>query len=71
MKHVLRAEADPRACYADGRIDTVLASIDSFAKDLQTYNPESWNTLTGHTLNVFVDEHEKHLKALNAPKEAD
>lgn len=71
VKHVLRAEADPRACYTDGRIEAVLASVDSFAKDLQTYNPESWSTLTKHTLSVFVDEQEKHVKALSAPKEAD
>lgn len=28
VKHVLRAEADPKACYTDGRIEAVLTSIE-------------------------------------------
>lgn len=53
VKHVLRAEADPKACYADGRIEAVLVNVEAMAQDLQSYNPDSWKLLLRHTVEVF------------------
>jgi len=34
VKHVLRAEADPKKCYVDGRIEKVLTNVERIGKEL-------------------------------------
>ena len=42
VQHVLRANADPRESYCDGRIQKILANIEKIGKNLSSHEDVKW-----------------------------
>ena len=62
----MRHNANPAACYIDGRIQEILNNIEEIASDLVHYSPSVWEQLFENTHAVFKALHEKHQAALAA-----
>ena len=45
MPHLLRANADPKAAYIDGRVDSILSLIEELGIHLKNKESESWKRL--------------------------
>ena len=43
--HVLRAEADPKKCYIDGRVDSIMQDIEQIGHHLQSYEQVNFKRL--------------------------
>ena len=50
VKHVLRAAADPKKAYSDGRIEKIMDNIEMIGKNLSSHEEVRWRTLMKYTL---------------------
>lgn len=66
IDHVIRHDANPVACYQDGRIQKIMSNVQEIAMNLATHNEEIWKSLQRNTLEVFAAEKAKHDAALAA-----
>lgn len=66
IDHVIRYNANPAACYQDGRIQKIMANVQEVAANLATHNEEIWKALLRNTLEVFKAEKAKREMALDA-----
>lgn len=57
--HVLRHNADPGACYADGRVQDLMEDISNIGHNLSHYEVEKWKMLRNHTIQIFKEELKK------------
>lgn len=53
VKHILRHDANPKAAYIDGRIETILDNIYAIGRDLTHYADMSYNRLAKETYAIF------------------
>jgi hypothetical protein len=51
--HILRAEADPAKCYADGRVESLMADITQLGFHLTKHEEQRWKMLVQYTLDIF------------------
>lgn len=51
--HVLRAEADPKKCYIDGRIEKILEDISQLGHHVSHYEETNWKRLRTFTVEIF------------------
>ena len=56
IPHVLRAEAEPKKCYIDGRVESVLEDISSLGLHLTKHEEGAWLTLRKLTIEIFKHE---------------
>ena len=61
VKHVLRASADPKVSYCDGRIEKIMDNIEKIGKNLSSHEEVKWKQLKKYSLSIF----EQEFKALN------
>ena len=45
IEHVIRHDANPVACYQDGRIQKIMTNVQEIAMNLATHNEEIWKSL--------------------------
>ena len=68
--HIIRAEAEPHKCYVDGRIESLLADIQSLGLHLTKHDDARWKLLVKYTLEIFKaqfkHEQEKAAEELKA-----
>ncbi len=57
--HILRAEADPFKCYADGRIESVMEDIQTLGIHLSKHEDARWKMLVKLTLDIFKAEYKR------------
>ena len=53
VPHILRANADPKAAYIDGRVDSILSLIEELGIHLKNKESESWKRLGDYTIAIF------------------
>jgi hypothetical protein len=60
IPHVLRADADPKKCYIDGRIDKIMHDIEQVGYHLSHYEEGNWKRLRSFTIEIFkyMSKHE-------------
>ena len=56
VKHVLRATADPKESYCDGRIEKILDNIEKIGKNLSSHEEVKWKQLRKYSLSIFEQE---------------
>ena len=61
--HVLRANADSRQCYEDGRMQQVLKVIQGLGEHIRTHNKENWGPLNDLTTAIFETEEKAIAKS--------
>lgn len=54
VRHVLRYNANPAACYKDGRVERIMKNIEEIGMNLSRYEEQKWKTLRKHTMAVFA-----------------
>ena len=62
VDHVMRPGADPRKCYIDGRVESLLECIGKIGAHLKVHNEKMWKILESHTTDIFYAQ-EKELVA--------
>jgi hypothetical protein len=50
---LLRGDADPRKCYCDKRIESILKDIEDIGFNLSHYEEGNWKRLIESTLEIF------------------
>ena len=70
-KHVLRAEAQPLSekIYVDGRVEKIMANIDTIAMNLSRFEQVKWETLRKHTIEIFHFEFKTYNEKLKTVQE--
>ena len=66
VDHVMRHDANPDACYIDGRVKEILNNIDEMAMNLANHEPVVWEMILKNTHAVFKSMYDKHHDALAA-----
>lgn len=56
VPHVLRPEADPRKCYIDGRIESLLEDVERIGFHLTRNQEEKWKALRNFTVKIFKEQ---------------
>ena len=54
--HVLRPDADPRKCYIDKRVESILEDIQQIGFHLTMHEQVRWKTLRNFTVEIFKHE---------------
>ena len=49
----MRPGADPRKCYIDGRVETLIERIEKLGDNLKTHNADMWKMLEERTCDIF------------------
>jgi hypothetical protein len=60
--HFLRAEADPAKCYADGRIESLMADITQLGFHLTKHEEQRWKILVQYTAEIFKAQNQMDLE---------
>ena len=60
--HILRAEADPAKCYADGRIESLMADITQLGFHLTKHEEQRWKMLVQYTLDIFKTQNQLDIE---------
>ena len=60
--HILRADADPAKCYADGRIESLMADITQLGFHLTKHEEQRWKMLVQYTLDIFKAQNQMELE---------
>ncbi len=60
VDHVMRPGADPRKSYIDGRVEALIANIETLGGHIKVHNEEMWKLLESHTCDIFYGQ-EKDL----------
>lgn len=60
--HILRAEADPAKCYADGRIESLMADITQLGFHLTKHEEQRWKMLVQYTIDIFKAQNQMDLE---------
>ena len=68
---MLRATADPRKAYEDGRVDAVLEVIRNVAVNLKNQESENWKRLNKFTQDIFIAEEEEIVERYKEWQEND
>lgn len=55
VDHVLRYNAKPVECYADGRIEKIMENLDRIGYDLMNYENPKWNIIRKKTIEIFIE----------------
>lgn len=58
----MRPGADPRKCYIDGRVETLIERIEKLGDNLKTHNADMWKMLEERTCDIFYGQ-EKDLNS--------
>jgi hypothetical protein len=58
---VLRFDAKPEECYADGRVQKIMEAIEQVGQNLKNYEDKKWQQLRKKGVEIFKDT-EKDLK---------
>jgi hypothetical protein len=63
----LRAEAQPLSekIYVDGRVEKIMANIETIAMNLSRFEQVKWETLRKHTVEIFHYEFKSYKEKLN------
>ena len=64
---MLRAEAKPLSekIYVDGRVEKIMANIETIAMNLSRFEQVKWETLRKHTIEIFHHEFKTYKEKLN------
>ena len=65
----MRPNADPKKCYSDKRVESIVGMISIMGDHIRTHNPENWLKLYEETLKIFQVTHEEMGAKLKAKKE--
>ncbi len=60
--HLLRADAAPKQCYIDKRVDSILQDIEDYGISLRMHEAEIWNRLMKLTVAIFEVQDKKELE---------
>ena len=60
--HNLRADADPAKCYADGRIESLMADITQLGFHLTKHEEQRWKMLVQYTIDIFKAQNQMDLE---------
>lgn len=58
-KHEFRAIADPKKCYADGRIETIEKHIFFLGDHLMNNKPALWNELINRVIDALKESYQE------------
>jgi hypothetical protein len=63
----LRAEAQPLSekIYVDGRVEKIMANIETIAMNISRFEQVKWETLRKHTVEIFHYEFKNYQSKLN------
>ena len=53
VDHVLRYDANPVACYSDGRVEKILNSLVEIGMHIRSHEDTKWNLLRKRTMQIF------------------
>ena len=63
--HILRAEADPKTCYVDGRIESLMADIEQLGLHLTQHEEKRWENIVKYCLEIFKAEYKREQEQAN------
>ncbi len=59
IPHVLRADADPKKCYEDKRVESIMEDIQQIGFHLTMHEQTRWKTLRQFTIEIFKHENKR------------
>ena len=69
VPHVLRASADPRKSYIDGRVQNLLQLLEMMGAHLRMHDDKAWNHLNVMTKRIFEDREQEMSNRMEAYKQ--
>lgn len=62
VEHVLRYDANPVACYSDGRVEVILQNLLEIGMNLKNHEDTKWKLLRTRTMEIFVSQNKQEAE---------